>query len=249
MKICVVQTRPVKGNIQKNIDKHKRLIDLAISHRAGTIIFPELSITGYEPELAAELATDASDARFDDFQEISNTKQVMIGVGVPTKNHRGICISMILFLPNKPRQTYSKKYLHEDELPFFVNGENKSGFLGETNIALAICYELSVPQHAEEAFKSGAAIYIVSAVKTKSGVDKAIQTLSEIARNYSMTVLLSNCIGISGGYDCDGRSSVWNNKGVLLGQLGETNEGVLIIDTETQQLIQKALPDVVQNDK
>ncbi|HKH63170.1 MAG TPA: carbon-nitrogen hydrolase family protein [Flavitalea sp.] len=246
MKICAAQTKPVKGNIQKNIEKHKRLIDLAISHGADTIIFPELSITGYEPELATELATDAYDVRFDDFQKISDTKQVMIGVGVPTKNHEGICISMILFLPNKPRQTYSKKYLHEDELPFFVHGENKSAFLGKTNIALAICYELSVPQHAQDAFKSGATIYIASAVKTQSGVDKAIQRLSEIARDYSMTVLLSNCIGLSGGYDCDGRSSVWNKKGVLLGQLGETNEGILIIDTETQQVIKKTVLDIVQ---
>ena len=246
MKICVAQTRPSKGNIRENIEKHKQLIHLAISHGADTIIFPELSITGYEPELAAELATDAYDARFDDFQKICDTKQVTIGVGMPTKSDRGICISMILLLPNNPRQTYSKKYLHEDELPFFVQGENKSAFLGETNIALAICYELSVRQHAEDAFKSGAAIYIASAVKTKSGVDKAIHRLSEIARNYSMTVLLSNCIGISGGYDCGGRSSVWNNKGVLLGQLGETNEGILIFDTETQQVIQKTVLDIVQ---
>ena len=246
MKICVAQTKPFKGNIQKNIERHKQLIHLAISHGGDTIIFPELSITGYEPELAVELATDAYDARFDDFQKISDTKQVTIGVGVPTKSIRGICISMILFLPNKPRQTYSKKYLHEDELPFFVDGENKSAFLGESNIALAICYELSVPQHAEDAFKSGAAIYIASAVKTKRGVEKAIQRLSEVARNYSMTVLLSNCVGMSGGYDCDGRSSIWNNKGVLLGQLGETNEGILIIDTETQQVIQKTVLDIVQ---
>ncbi len=47
MKICVAQTRPVKGDIQTNIDNHKRLIDLAISNGADTIIFPELSITGY----------------------------------------------------------------------------------------------------------------------------------------------------------------------------------------------------------
>jgi len=61
-----------------------------------------------------------------------------------------------------------------------------------------------------------------------------------------MTVLLSNCIGLSGGYDCDGRSSVWNKKGVLLGQLGETHEGILIIDTETQQVIKKTVLDIVQ---
>lgn len=247
MKICVVQTRPVKGDIQANITNHKRLIDLAISHDAGTIIFPELSVTGYEPELANELAMGANDLRLDDFQEISDNKSITIGVGVPTKNDRGICISMIVFQPRKKRQIYSKKYLHEDELPFFVHGENTNALLGETNVALAICYELSVPQHAEDAVKSGAGIYIASAVKTKSGVEKSIQRLSEIARNYSLIVLLSNCIGISGGYDCDGRTSAWNNKGVLLGQLGEKKEGILIMDTETEEIIQKTLQEEIHH--
>src|SRR5688500_4821533 len=100
MKICVVQTKPVKGRIDRNIHKHKQLINLAISHGAGIIIFPELSITGYEPELAKELAMEPDDPRLDDFQTISDARQVTIGVGVPTKNERGICISMILFHPN-----------------------------------------------------------------------------------------------------------------------------------------------------
>jgi predicted amidohydrolase len=47
MKICVAQTRPIKGNIQSNIVNHKKLIDLAVSNGAVIVIFPELSLTGY----------------------------------------------------------------------------------------------------------------------------------------------------------------------------------------------------------
>jgi predicted amidohydrolase len=54
MKIAVAQTRPIKGDISTNIKTHKKLIDLAISYKVDTIFFPELSITGYEPELAKE---------------------------------------------------------------------------------------------------------------------------------------------------------------------------------------------------
>src|SRR4051794_17238166 len=112
MKICVAQTKPVKGDIQSNIDSHKRLIDVAISNGADTIIFPELSLTGYEPKLSKELATDQDDSRFDDFQKISDTKHITIGVGMPTKSNSDILISMIIFQPYAPRQTYSKQYLH-----------------------------------------------------------------------------------------------------------------------------------------
>ena len=119
MKICVAQTRPIKGDILANIDHHKKLITLALSNGADTIIFPELSITGYEPELARELATDQNDSRFDVFQEISNDRRINIGIGVPTKNNTGNCISLVLFQPHKPRETHSKKYLHPDEVRFF----------------------------------------------------------------------------------------------------------------------------------
>jgi predicted amidohydrolase len=242
MKICVAQTRPVTGDIQGNIDSHKKLIDLAISNGADVIIFPELSLTGYEPKLSKDLATNQDDSRFDDFQEISNTGQITVGVGVPTKNNTGIYISMVLFQPHKARQTYSKKYIHPDEEEFFIGGQSFTGLkVNQTNVALAICYELSVPEHAEAAFKSGAEVYIASVAKFVNGVGKAIDRLSEIANQYSVPVLMSNCIGQADGDECAGKTSVWNNKGVLVGQLNDTDEGILIFDTGTQNLNVKYL--------
>jgi len=242
MKICVAQTRPIKGDIQSNIDNHKRLIDLAVSNGADTIIFPELSITGYEPELAKELATNPNHSRFDDFQRISDTRQVTIGVGVPTKSDTGICISMVLFQPHKARQIYSKKYLHSDEESFFASGQSSIGLLDdEINIALAICYELSVPEHAENASKSGARVYIASVAKSASGVEKAVERLSEIANRYSMTVLMSNCVGHCDNFESAGQSSVWNDEGLLLGQLNDSDEGLLIFDTDTRKLTERTI--------
>lgn len=242
MKICVAQTRPIKGDIQSNIGNHKKLIYLAVFNAADIVIFPELSLTGYEPELSKELATNQDDSRFDDFQMIADSKQITIGVGVPTKNNIGICISMIIFQPHQARQTYSKKYLHSDEEEFFIRGNNFSGLIAnKTHIALAICYELSVPEHSEKAFKSGAKFYIASVAKLVNQVDKAIEILSDLATKYSMTVLMSNCVGQSEGMECGGRTSIWNNKGLLVGQLDDTNEGIIIIDTDTQELIKKTI--------
>lgn len=242
MKICVAQTRPIKGDIQSNIDNHKKLIALASSHGADLIIFPELSLTGYEPKLAEELATTQDDRRLDDFQKISNSRQITIGVGLPTKNETGICISLVLFQPHQARQTYSKNYLHPDEEEFFIRGQSLTGLsVNQTNIGLAICYELSVPDHAERAFKSGAEVYIASVAKSAAGVDAASKRLAEISNQYAMTVLMSNCVGPSDDFESAGKTSVWNNKGLLLGQLDDSNEGILIIDTDTQELIEEAM--------
>lgn len=238
MNICVAQTRPVTGDIQHNIEAHKKLIQLAASNGADTIIFPELSITGYEPQLAKDVATTPDDSRFDDFQRLSDANQITIGIGVPTTAGAGICISMILFQPYKERQVYSKKYLHADEELFFISGQSTVGLTGnKSNAALAICYELSVPEHAANAAESGAQIYIASVAKSVSGVDKAVQRLSEIANTYSMTVLMSNCIGECNGMKCGGKTSVWNNKGELIGQLDDASEGILIFDMDTEELI------------
>ena len=242
MKICVAQTRPIIGDIQRNIEHHKNFIALVGSYGADTMIFPELSLTGYEPTLAEALATQPADKRFDDFQTISNTEQITIGVGIPTKTRTGICISLVLFQPHQARQTYSKQYLHPDEDEFFVNGDGfPSVRVNQTTLALAICYELSVLEHAERAVKSGADIYIASVAKFADGVAKAINRLADIAKTYAMPVFMANCIGPADGAECAGKTSIWNEKGVLIGQLNDTHEGILIYDPDTQELIEKAL--------
>jgi predicted amidohydrolase len=206
---------------------------------ADLIVFPELSLTGYEPQLARELAMDQDDHRLDEFQRISDTRQVTIGVGAPTKAPAGTCISMILFHPHQSRGVYSKQHLHADEEPFFVRGQRSAGLIGDNNgIALAICYELSVPVHAENAFRNGAKFYVASVAKFVSGIGKAAARLAEIARSYSMTVLMANCIGECDGCQCAGKSSIWNDRGELIGQLDDATEGVLIFDTVTGKVIE-----------
>ena len=234
MKICVAQTRPVKGDIRANMEQHKSLVSLAVNKGAGIIIFPELSLTGYEPELAAELATTPDDSRLIDLQQLSDDGNITIGVGIPTKQENGTCISMIIFRPQKEVISYSKKYLHSDEDPFFTSGENISLLPGHTpGVALAICYEISVPEHSEHAYKNGASIYIASVAKSASGVEKAVEQLANIAKKYSMTVLMSNFIGQCEDYQCGGKTSIWNNEGMLTAQLDDATEGILIIDIDT----------------
>ena len=242
MKICVAQTRPIKGDIQSNIENHKKLIDLAAANGADIVIFPELSLTGYEPALAKALATHQDDGRFDDFQKIADSRQITIGIGVPTKSGASPCISMVIFQPHQGRQTYSKQYLHADEEPFFMSGPSSPGLIeGRPNIGLAICYELSIPEHAERAFAQGANVYLASVAKSASGVDLAAKRLAEIAQTYAVPVLMSSCIGPSDDFESAGKTSVWNREGLLIGQLNETNEGVLIFDMDTQQVIEEVM--------
>ena len=241
MKICVVQTRPVKGDVKSNIADHKRMIALAVADGAEMIIFPELSLTGYEPTLAKELATTLEDGRFDTLQTISNQKEVIIGVGMPTKHGDGLCISMILLQPNQPRRIYSKKYLHMDEEPFFVSGENFPILpVNERQIGLAICYELSVAAHVKTAVAGGADVYLASVAKTEAGMEHASKRLANIAQTYNMPVLISNSVGPSDNFLSVGKTAVWDKTGQLLAQLDDTNEGYIIFNTDSESVIVKS---------
>ncbi|CAD5255626.1 MULTISPECIES: carbon-nitrogen hydrolase family protein [unclassified Imperialibacter] len=235
MRVCVAQSKPIKEDIVANIEQHKKLIHLAIYSKADVIVFPELSITGYEPTLARGLAMDASDTRLDSLQQIADLHAIIIGAGIPMKCRNGINITMVLFHPNAQRQTYSKQYLHADEKPFFVSGENNATCIRGSNVELAICYEISVPEHSANAGKNGGKIYLASVAKSAKGVKAAHQTLSGIAAKYGMTVLMANSVGPSDDFVGAGGSAVWNSDGILLEKMDSESEGFLILDIETQE--------------
>ncbi len=237
MKIAVAQIKPVKADILENIKKHKILIELAANANASAIFFPELSITGYEPELAASLATTQDDKIFESFQEISNSKAIVIGVGMPTIAFDGIQISMIIFQPQQIPQTYSKQILHTDEFPYFIKG-NSQTILSVDNLRLApaICYESLQAEHADNASAIGANIYIAIVAKSQKGIEKAYNHYPYIAQKYSMPVLLSNSVGPCDNYISAGRSAVWTKRGELAGSLDAVSEGIIIFDTDTEEV-------------
>ena len=236
MRICAAQLEPIVGDLERNVSQHMHLIDLAVSHRADLIFFPELSLTGYEPALAKDLATDTGDRRLDVFQTLTDAKNIIIGVGLPTHSAAGIRISMILFQPDKQRLTYSKQLLHADELPFFVPGQEQLMLSthGRT-LAPAICYESLQSSHAETAASAGADIYLASVAKPARNVEKAYPHYSSIAKRHSMTVLMANSVGPCDNFMSVGQSALWNSRGELVAKL-DRESGIIMIDTATAEV-------------
>ena len=242
MKICIAQIKPIKGNVSANIEAHKRFIEFALTLNAEAIFFPELSLTGYEPTLAKKLATNQNDNRLDIFQQICDNNQIIIGLGLPTATESHIRISMIIFEPNKPRQTYSKQQLHSDEFPYFENGVGQ--VIIETNnknIAPAICYESLQLTHIENAIKLGADVYLASVAKPINGIEKAYDYYPRVAKQYSIPVLMANCVGFCDNFLSVGKSAVWTKEGALVGQLDDKSEGILIFDTEKEEIVERIL--------
>lgn len=238
MKICVVQLSPIKGDIEININKHKDVILSAVTHGADAIFFPELSLTGYEPELAKNLATTPEDIRLDVFQKLSDQHNITIGVGIPVRAAEGINISMICFQPGKKRICYSKQQLHADEKPYFVEGKDQLLLkVGNEKIAPAICYESLQKNHAEHAVELGATLYVASVAKSQNGIAKAEIHYPAVAAAFSIPVLLSNSVGFYDNFMSVGKSAVWLNNGTLSARLSEEQEALLMYNTDTKEVI------------
>ena len=234
MNICIAQIRPVKGNIQQNIQTHLHMVSRAVTYNADFILFPELSITGYEPTLVKVLSADIEGTIRSSFQDVADKYSIFIAVGVPLSTEQGITISLYLFQPNTAPLIYSKQALHKDEYPYFIGGDTQVVFdIKGEKIAFGICYESLLEAHFMAACKNGAEIYLASVAKSEEGIEKACTHYSLMASNYSIPVFMSNCIGMCDQFMSAGQSAIWNPNGECVAQLSSEMEGLLIYDTES----------------
>lgn len=235
MRICAAQLVLEAGNIERNLRKHVALVHVAISYRSDLIYFPELSLTGYEPKLAKDLAFDVEDRRLDVVKELAAQNSVAIGVGAPICTRAGICIAMIVFQPRRAPSIYAKQWLHSDELPFFVKGERQLILsMSDHALAPAICFESLQPRHAEEAIRCGADVYLASVAKSQPNVTNAYKHYRQIAKVHSMPVLMANSVGPSDDFVSAGQSAAWNRLGQLVAKMDAGTEGFVLFDTLTQ---------------
>ncbi len=234
MKIALAQIKPFKGSVGENVNLHKRFVNIAGAHNCDLILFPELSLTAYEPELSEELAGTADDERLQEFQEQSDIHGLVIAVGMPLRSASGIHIGIVFFQQQSPPQVYFKQHLHEDELPYFVAGTNQLilNVKGKI-IAPAICYESLQEAHLKRAITMGAGIYLASVAKAQSGIEKACQHFSLMSKKYGIPILMVNCIGDCDHFRSAGQSSVWDTFGKLVGQLDDKSEGLIFYETPT----------------
>jgi predicted amidohydrolase len=237
MNICVAQIQSARGDIASSFQNHLKWIDLAIAENADFIVFPELSLTGYEPRLAKQLLSQIDQSHLDRLQKKSNEGKIGIGIGAPTQSRKGLHISMLIFQPNQKLQVYSKQQLHSDELPYFTNGEEQLTISDQDHtIAPAICYESLQPDHIKHAIDLGANIYIASVAKSQSGVEKAMYYFPAAARKYSIPILMSNCVGLCDDFESAGQSAIWDENGRMIAQLDHRKEGVLFFNTITGEV-------------
>lgn len=232
MIIAAAQTKPSK-NTAENIQDHLRLIELAAKENVQLIIFPEMSLTGYERELADELSFSINDLRLEILKEKAVSHQIIIVAGAPIKVNSQLHIGSFIFMPDKTVSIYTKQFLHQGEELFFSPNFDYNPIIEMEDelISFAICADITNPAHPQNAYKNKTTLYLASIFYTPNGIDEGHQQLSGYAKKYSMKILMANYGGPSYKYEAGGKSAFWNNGGALKNQIENQTDELLIVVT------------------
>lgn len=243
MILAAAQTKPKRGDINSNLLDHYRLIKLAVTNGADLIVFPELSITGYEREEAQNLVFIENDSRLDSLKKLAVENKIVIVAGAPIKIKDQLFIGEFIIAPDNSVSIYTKQFLHEGEDVYYQSSfdYNPTIEIENKKISFAICADIDNPLHPENASKNKTAIYIASIFFSPNGIPVAHKALQKYANIHNMNVLMANFSGESWGYPSGGKSAFWNKQGELIAQMNDSDSGLLLVKNEneswTSQLI------------
>ena len=241
MILASAQTKPIRFDINANLEEHYKFIEFASDNGAGLIIFPEMSITGYERYEALSMAFTENDSRLSKLKQLSVERSIVIVVGAPVVIEDELYIGSFIIKPDNSVSIYTKQYLHSGEELFFKSSFDYNPVIKLENekISLAICADIVNPKHAENSHKRNSTIYLASIFYTPNGVPEAYETLSGYAKKYSMNILMSNFSGCSWDMESGGKSGFWNDKGRFIAGLSDKDAGLLLIEKSSGNWIEK----------
>ncbi len=248
--LAVAQTCAVPGDVAANLDQHIRLARLAIAGGAEVVVFPELSLTGYELEQADALAFQRIDDRLEPLLGLARQAGATIIAGAPVRLGGALHIGAAVMDADGGLEWYTKRHLGAfgpataddavagrlppDERTIFAPGtHDPSVRLVRGTARLAICADTSHPEHAAAAAAKGVGAYLVGSFIVPSSWEAEAAVLYQAAVTHGMLLAMANHGAPTGGMDSAGRSGIWDERGELILQLEPSGPGVGIA-RETQ---------------
>lgn len=238
----VAQTVPVAGRVAANLEQHVELAAEAARRDAEVLVFPELSLTGYELSLAPELAFDRDDARLAPLEARARELAMVLVAGLPLRLADRLHIAALAFHPDGRRTAYTKRHLGAfppetnpggpippPEATVFVAGDEDTLLeVGGARIALAICADTNHASHSAAAARRGANVYAASMFFTPRDADGELARLADVARRHALHVAFANFGGATGGLESAGRSGIFSPQGHELASLPASGPGVAV---------------------
>lgn len=242
--VAAAQSSSRRGDLEENLSRHVRLIRAAGAAGADLVVFPELSLTGYELDLARDLQLEADDPRIEPLREAARDHDLTVLAGGPWAS--GLDRPFLGAFLVSPGRTvcYAKIHVHESEEKYFAPGRDlRIVPIGGVSTAIAICADTSQAAHAAGAAARGAELYAASVMKTEEEYPAHAANLSRYARRHGMAVLSANHAGSTGGTASAGGSAFWAPGGDLVARADTKGEALLVARRENGRWRGEVIPD------
>jgi predicted amidohydrolase len=220
------------GAIDTNLSLHLRFMAHARRQGVDLLLFPELSLTGYEPTLAEALAQDLDSPLLTPLRNLAQQAAMTTVLGLPLRlaNHTKLVIAAVVFGADGSMSAYTKQHLHPGEERHFSAGTGGDLLsIAGLPVALSVCADFSHPEHAQQAARQGARVYASSVLIGEGGYAHDSSLLQGYAKHHGMAVLMANHGGPTGGWAAAGRSAFWDEEGVCVAATAGTGDCLLIV--------------------
>lgn len=227
--LAAAQVPSRAGDVAHNVAVHVAAAATAAEHGAALVVFPELSLTAYEPRRAAALVVAPHDDRLLPLSALAWERGVTIVAGAPLASAHGKPhIGALVFEPGGVR-TYRKMHLGASEPDYFSAGDVPCALdAGDVRVGLAICADTARPSHPQAYVARGAHAYAAGVMLTREWYDTDARRLHDHARDFRLLTLMANHGASTGTHLSVGRSAIWAPGGALLA-LAEGVESCLLL--------------------
>ena len=216
--IAVAQPLCVPYDVAVNAMTHAATVRSA---GARVVVFPELSLTGYELD-APPISVD--DPRLTPIVEACVDTGSLALVGAPVDGEGGRShIAMLAIDGTGATVVYRKMWLGGAEARRFTPGSQPARLdVDGWRLGLAICKDTGIPQHASETAALGIDAYVAGILESAEDAAVPDERARRVAADHRVWVAMASFAGSTGGgyAQAAGRSGIWTSAGVVVTQAG-----------------------------
>jgi predicted amidohydrolase len=228
--IAAAQYAVVSDEFGANLDRHLLHSTAAANLGVNLLVFPEMSLTGYQVERAAELVVNPYASAFEPLKTLAREASMTILAGAPIRlASTSLHIAQLAFLPSGIVAIYTKRHLTEAESAYFTPGQGGPILrTGGLMVAMAVGADITQASHAANAAAHKANIYVASVLLRETAHADETALLQAYARTHKMAVLMANHAAPAGGLIPVGRSAIWDEQGALIASSPGTEESLVL---------------------
>jgi predicted amidohydrolase len=212
--IAAAQPLCVPYDVGANAVTHALTVRSAASR---VVIFPELSLTGYELD-APPITVD--DPRLTPIVEACAGAESIALVGAPVDGETGRShIAMLAIDATGVTVAYRKMWLGGAEPDRFSPGSTPGVLeVDGWRLGLAICRDTGIRQHASDTAALGIDAYIAGILESADDAGVVDERARRVATDHEVWVAMASFAGSTGGgyAGAAGRSGIWTSGGVAI---------------------------------